>query len=180
MTDGEGSAALVGALASAVVLVIGSLTAYFLQRRQADLKSQAEREEREAKVKRDAYDEALSQYQGLIARLEAQVERHDAAAAEARRVVEDLQRFNADCREEAAEQRQALRYLYEQVRRLHAAMIAGKLDPGPLPDPPTLRERHTKAEGEFLARQVAQSAVLVEAARQEIEVSRPKPPEAKS
>jgi chromosome segregation ATPase len=177
--DGDGAGAVevavIGATAAALTGILAVLLPYLLQRRAAAQKEAAEREGREAKVKRDAYDEALAQYRDFVARLEAQVERCDAAAAEARRAVGRLQELNADCREEAAELRQSVRWLYDQLRRLHGAMTAAKLDPGALPEQPRFRERRAD-EAEFIARTQAQSAALVAEARKDVEASKPTPP----
>lgn len=103
----------------------------------------------------------IDEWQQIAKRLEEQNERSAAVIRQHQEVVQALSDDHADCREENAELRTAVRSIYGALKYLHdRAQKSGAFDPGQLPEMPELREREP-SRAAFLVRQAAQSAELL-------------------
>jgi chromosome segregation ATPase len=160
--DGDGPGAWEGGIIGAVITAaFAGLLAILKLILPWYSKGQQQRKRREAGI-----------YQDIIRRMEEQAERDQDVIRQQQRAIEVLQEANTECREETAELRAAVHFLYDTARRHSAALRHLGQDPGELPELPRLRDRMSE-RADFLARQAAQSAGLTEAARQE----QPRPPE---
>lgn len=152
------------AAASAAVAAIIAALASFKKSRSADhLAEQKADADLDAQRRKDS----LAEWQEIARKLEEQSERRDAVIRQQQEVIQTLADEHADCREEAAEHRTAIHFLYESLKRIYAAaQAAGATDLGPMPVMPPIRERDKErsSRSAFLLRQVAQSQQLLQAA----------------
>lgn len=125
-----------------------------------------------AKRKQERLAREDSIYQSVVRRLEEQSERDQAVISQQQRAIESFREANADLREESAELRAAVHFLYDTLKRHAAALKQMGHDPGDLPELPKMRGGLSE-RADFLARQASQSAGLGEAIRQ----APTKPPE---
>jgi hypothetical protein len=117
-------------------------------------------------ARKDAVDEVWK----YVAELKAQNERQQAVIEQHGRAVEAFSRENAEYREEAAELRQCVHFLYDHIKRAFATLKhdCGQ-DPGELPELPAARPRPAPGGVEFLGKQAAQSAQLLREAATSIQ-----------
>lgn len=114
--------------------------------------------------KRADRKDTLDEVWKYVAELKGAVERRDAVLEQHGRAVELFSRQNADCREEAAELRQAVHFLHGSLERAYAQLRKLGHDPGDLPELPPPRQRQPGPDPEFVARQAQHSAGLLKQA----------------
>jgi hypothetical protein len=130
----------------------------------AETKAAVEAKERldDASKRKDT----IIEWQSYAAALIAHSERQDATIEQHQRAIDALSRDNSNCREEAAEQRQCIHFIYDHLKRLHRlltnAKVSGGVDPGELPELPAMHPHTTHGpDSQFLANQASQSAELL-------------------
>lgn len=156
------AAAALGLLTGITGLLTGVLAVYYKYRvKMREFDNQAAKDI--AIEKKDQYTASLDGWKNLAQEYEEQSDRRERILQSQQLVIEALQKENVVCRESSAEQRQAIFFLYDQVKRLHGAVLAAGQNPGPLPELPPMREPPPVPDGAaaFLARQTAQNTTLV-------------------
>lgn len=140
--------AVVGAIGTAAGVIGGFLLKLFQEQRVAK--------------KQDRID-ALEEWRDLVAKLEQQVERSEAVVRQQQQAIEAIHTAHVECREESAELRSTVHFLYDMLSRHNDLLKQLGHDPGPMPQLPPPR---LKTDPDFLVRQATQSASLVQAAGQ--------------
>lgn len=130
-------------------------------------------------TRRDAIDEwqqIVKRLEDRSVKLEEQNERRDAVIKQLQNIIHEMLEEHSDCREENAELRSAVHFLYENLQRVHSLAIQnGPHDPGPLPALPAMRNRPNRKErNEFLLKQAEQATESLKEADKVIK----NPPEA--
>lgn len=108
--------------------------------------------------------DALDEVWDYAAKVVAHSERQDAVIIQGQAAVEALAQRESECREDNAEKAQCIHFLYDHMRRQHKALVSHGIDPGEMPEMPPMRDRqaHGGQDPQFLARQAAQSAELLQ------------------
>lgn len=107
--------------------------------------------------------DTITEWQSYAAALVAHNDRQEATISQYQVAIDALIRDKSGYREEAAEQRQCIYFLYDHVKRLHRMLKTGiPADPGELPElPPMQHHDFTGHDSRFLANQASQSAQLL-------------------
>lgn len=155
-SDMAGWLVAAGTMAGAIAIAIVTL---LKGRSDAAIKSSNAKARRLAQFRKDA----AAQWQVIATQYEEQLDRASAVIKQHQEVIQSLMDDHASCREEAAELRSAVYFLYDHLKRVHAiAMLDSQQhDPGPLPELPPMRQRGDPGRSEFLIRQAAHAASLL-------------------
>jgi hypothetical protein len=114
-----------------------------------------------AKIEQDAFTLAMEQVRSVMAQVQEQMNRHQKIEDERAGAMSRLHEFYTDCREESAECRQTVEFLYGLVQSQHTILLRHHLTEGDLPHLPKLREKRRERDPEFLQRSVQQDSTLV-------------------
>lgn len=115
----------------------------------------------------------------IIDRLEHQVGRLDRQIQDQQLVINRQQEMNAAYREESAELRTIVQFLYDLAHRFHSDLAAAKLVHEPMPPMPRFRQRSGWTEGEapeFLQRTTQQNTELLHEAGKQLKPHSQDPP----
>ncbi len=118
--------------------------------------------------RRTAARDKVKDEQYLIEEHAKRIRRHEAVEREMRRAVELLAERHALCREDTVELQGIVRFLYGLLGQSYAAIKKLGGDPGPMPELPPMRDRHSAADAEFLKRTVEHNAELTKAVDDEV------------
>jgi hypothetical protein len=108
--------------------------------------------------------DALDEVWDYAAKVVAHSERQDAVIIQGQAAVEALAQRESECREENAERAQCIHFLYDHMKRQHKVLQSHGIETGEMPEMPPMRDRqaHAGQDPQFLARQAAQSAELLQ------------------
>ncbi len=174
-----GIGVVVGALAAALVTVWNGWGRAKIADKEAGVKMDEAVRKGQAKTRRDS----LLEWQTISQRLQDQIDRYDVVVRKDQEVIQAVTEEHAECREDYAQARSAIHFLYEHLRLVHERAEQSGLALGDMPELPPMREPIATSRSEFLRRQATQSAELLRESTRVIqppEKPTPLPPTKKS
>jgi hypothetical protein len=150
-----------------VATAVGTAAGFIIKAVSDAMKTKAETRAKVASGERAdaaaARKDTVAEWQSYAAALVAHNDRQESTISQYQVAIDALMRDKVSYREEVAEQRQCIYFLYDHVKRLHKMLKTGvPVDPGELPELPPMHQRELPGQdSRFLANQAIQSAELL-------------------